>query len=100
MPLRIDRVDASRIRVSGPLGIAEATAALARSHELHDGAVDTVAVDIAGLERVDSATLAVLIAWAARARRAGVKLRFAGIPAGLAALAQLCDAIPLLGAVD
>ena len=43
------------------------------------------------------ATLAVLLAWTARARRAGAALRFAGVPDDLRALAHLCDAEPLLG---
>jgi phospholipid transport system transporter-binding protein len=95
--LRIEREDASRIRVSGRLGFSEASAALARGDELLGATGRDVAVDVAGLEGVDSATLAVLLAWAARARIQGVALRFTDVPAGLRALAHLCDAEPLLG---
>jgi phospholipid transport system transporter-binding protein len=95
--LRIERSDAGTVRVSGRLGFSEAAAALARSNELFDARARDVAIDIAGLEGVDSATLAVLLAWTARARTRHVALRFTGVPAGLRALAHLCDAEPLLG---
>lgn len=96
VPLRIERVGAAQVRVGGRLGFAEARDALARGRELLDGARGELAVDVAGLEAIDSATLAVLLAWSAHARRAGVALHFSGVPAGLAALAHLCDAEPLL----
>ncbi len=94
--LRIERVD-GRASVGGRLGFVEASAALARGTELYDPAGGDVAVDLAGLQGVDSATLAVLLAWAARAASAGTQLRFAHAPADLTALAHLCDAEPLLG---
>jgi phospholipid transport system transporter-binding protein len=95
--LRIERADAGQFRIAGRLGFPEATAALGRSSELFDGNARDVAVDVAGLEGVDSATLAVLLAWSARAQSRGIALRFTGVPAGLRALAHLCDAEPLLG---
>ena len=72
-------------------------AALARSDELLTGAASDISVDVARLEAVDSATLAVLLAWSARAQEAGQRIRYTGIPDGLRALAHLCDAEPLLG---
>ena len=94
--LRIERGDGA-IRVAGRLGFSEASAALARSGELIVANASDVAVDVSGLEAVDSATLAVLLAWAARARVRGTALRFTKVPAGLRALAHLCDAEDLLG---
>lgn len=94
--LRIERVGAAEVRVGGRLGFAEASVALARGRELLDGTRGDVAVDVAGLEDIDSATLAVLLAWAAHARQVGAALHFRGVPAGLAALAHLCDVEPLL----
>lgn len=95
--LRIEHVDAGHASVGGRLGFAEAAAALARGAELYGSAAGAVAVDVAELRGIDSATLAVLLAWAARARTAGAQLHFARPPADLTALAHLCDAEALLG---
>lgn len=95
--LHIERGGNGQVRVAGRLGFSEATAALVRSGELLDGGGREVMIDIAGIEGIDSATLAVLLAWAARAQTRGIALRFTGVPAGLRALAHLCDAEPLLG---
>jgi phospholipid transport system transporter-binding protein len=56
-----------------------------------------VVADVGALEGVDSATLAVLLAWAARMQATGRGLRVVAAPAGLAALARLCGAEALLG---
>jgi phospholipid transport system transporter-binding protein len=95
--LRIERLDAGHARIEGRLGFAEAAAALARGNELYGAGNGDIRVDLTGLDGVDSATLAVLLAWAARARSAGMALHFAAIPDDLKALAHLCDAEPLLG---
>jgi phospholipid transport system transporter-binding protein len=94
--LRITRDGASDVRVSGEIAFANACDAVARTGELFEGGGD-IAVDLAGLSRADSATLGVLLIWAAAAAMRGVKLRFANAPKGLQALAHLCDAEPLLG---
>lgn len=93
----IDRVDSARARLRGRVGFAEAAAALARGDEVLGGGHGAIEVDVAALQEIDSATLAVLLAWAARAARAGGELRLVNPPPGLKALAQLCDAEPLLG---
>ena len=95
--LRIERIDAGHASVAGTLGFAEAGAALARGMELYGSAGAEVAVDLDGLRGIDSATLAVLLAWAARAASAGTQLRFVRAPEDLVALTRLCDAQPLLG---
>lgn len=46
-------------------------------------------VDLGGLETVDSAAVAVLLAWRRRAGAEGVTLLFTGTPASLSALADL-----------
>jgi len=46
-------------------------------------------VDLAALDAVDSAAVAVLLAWLRRAAVEGVELSFSGAPASLAALAEL-----------
>lgn len=93
--LRIENLDAQRARVSGPLGFHEAALAAPRWREL--GGSGDLALDASGLERVDSATLAVLLEWAARLKRGGRRLHLVAAPTGLVALARLCDAEALLG---
>jgi phospholipid transport system transporter-binding protein len=95
--LRIERLDPGHARLAGRLGFAEAGAALSRGAAIYEGAAGEVWVDASGLEAVDSATLALLLAWSARARHAGVTLHLHALPPGLEALARLCDAGPLLG---
>lgn len=92
----IERADAAHMRVAGEIGFANASEAVARTGDLFDGQAD-VTVDLTGLTRSDSATLGVLLIWAATAAVRGVRLRFANAPHGLMALAHLCDAEPLLG---
>jgi phospholipid transport system transporter-binding protein len=48
-------------------------------------------VDLSGVDVVDSAAVAVLLAWRRRAAVEGVELSFIGAPASLAALAELYD---------
>ena len=84
------------LRVSGGISFANAARALgAMPHAGPRGS--TLDLDLAALEHVDSATLAVLIAWSARARRQGVTLHYRRAPRGLLNLAKLCDVDRLLG---
>lgn len=94
--LAIERApDGARLR--GRLGFDEAAAATPRWRELVAGKGD-VEVDASGLERCDSATLAVLLAWAAHASATGARLRFRNLPDDLLALARLCGTERLLQA--
>jgi phospholipid transport system transporter-binding protein len=84
------------LRVSGAISYANAARALAQAPQpTQSGA--PVTIDLAALENADSATLAVLIAWCARAREHGSVLRFARVPQGLQNLARLCEVDALLG---
>lgn len=93
--LRIENLDARHARVSGPLGFHEAALAAPRWREL--GGSGDIALDASGLERTDTATLAVLLEWAARLQGSGRRLHLAAAPAGLVALARLSGAEALLG---
>jgi phospholipid transport system transporter-binding protein len=95
--LRIERIDPARARVSGRLGFHEAAAAADRWRELGAAGGAEIVADVGALEGVDSATLAVLLAWAAQLQRVGTRLRVAGAPPDLAALAALCGTRSLLG---
>ena len=57
-----------------------------------------VEVDLAGVGRVDSAGLALLLEWAAAARSAGGSVSYRNLPSGVAALAGISDVSELLGA--
>lgn len=84
------------LRVSGAISFANAGKALGQAPQvLRNGkALD---LDLSALENADSATLAVLIAWSAQARRQGSTLRYLRAPPGLRNLAHLCDVEDLLG---
>lgn len=97
MALVIERADGGA-RLRGRLGFDGAAAATPRWRELIGAGAKQVDVDASGLERPDSATLAVLLAWAAHASAAGTQLRFRQMPEGLLALARLCGTERLLQA--
>jgi phospholipid transport system transporter-binding protein len=84
------------LRVSGAISFANAGRALQHAPQAA-GAGTPLNVDLAALENADSATLAVLIAWTARARRRGATLRYQRVPTGLRNLARLCEVDALLG---
>ena len=84
------------LRVSGAISFANAARALAQTpHAPRAGAA--LDIDLASLENADSATLAVLIAWAAAVKTRGAELHYRRAPQGLRNLARLCDVEGLLG---
>jgi|GEM_PF-1075367 len=83
----IATADDNRLHASGAITFANATQTLARLPDAR-GPVD---VDLSRVVNADSATLSVLIAWAARARARGGSLRYLNAPAGLHNLARLSD---------
>ena len=83
------------LRVSGAISFANAARALSQVPQApRAGAMD---IDLSALENSDSATLAVLIAWAAAVNQRGATLRYRRAPQGLRNLARLCDVEGLLG---
>ena len=88
------QVVAGRWRVSGALSMDTVEAVLAASTSIglpEDGVVDLTEVD-----RVDSAGVALLLAWARRAASEGRKIGFAGIPESMRSLARLYGVEELL----
>lgn len=83
------------LRATGAISFANARQALARMPAPARGIA--LKVDLGALDGADSATLAVLIAWSAAARRAGAALHFLRPPQGLRNLAKLCEVEGLLG---
>jgi phospholipid transport system transporter-binding protein len=56
-----------------------------------------VAVDLSGVKNVDSAAVALLLAWQRAATAEGKRLTFAGVPEGIVSLAELYSVHRLLG---
>jgi ABC-type transporter Mla MlaB component len=84
------------LRVSGAISFANAARALSQAPQTPRAGA-AVDIDLSALENADSATLAVLIAWAAAIRKRGAELRYRRAPQGLRNLARLCDVEGLLG---
>lgn len=79
--------DSNGLRADGQISFANADIALGALPSL--GAPLTI--DLSGLGEADSATLAVLVAWAAKAHAVGTPLRYLHAPMSLRNLAHLCD---------
>jgi phospholipid transport system transporter-binding protein len=73
--------------LAGPLTVDTAASVLRSSRKA--ALPKTGIVDLTGLDQVDSAAVAVLLAWQRRAAIEGVALSFNGAPPSLAALAEL-----------
>jgi len=92
-----------RIRVSGDLHFADAVAACAAGNALIAGmaAGATVEVSLAGLARINSASVAVLLAWQRTAAAAGRPLLIRDVPqqlAGILRLSGLDEVLPVAAA--
>ena len=89
-------VDDGVLKLTGRIGYLNADGVLTIGRkELANGAVTRI--DLAGLEAPDSATLALLLVWAAEAKRSKHPLIMSDAPEGLRALARLANAEVLLG---
>jgi len=87
--LVLQTIAPDRIALSGALSFGDAAQALTQLRAALQGRPG-VSVDLSGVQRADSAGLAVLLALAGDARRNRQALRFESAPEGLRALAQLC----------
>ncbi|MCB1915572.1 MAG: STAS domain-containing protein [Rhodocyclaceae bacterium] len=76
--------DGKTLRVSGPITMTSAPAVRDRGLVLLGK--DVATVDLSAVTEVDSAAIAVVLAWR---RQAGRALAFVGIPAALGSLASL-----------
>jgi ABC-type transporter Mla MlaB component len=94
--LTVEMASSSAGRVAGRIDVDNAATALARGADLF-AVGKSLSVDLSALESADSVTLAVLLAWAARARRAGGMLSFEAASSHLRSIAHLSDADGLLG---
>lgn len=91
----VTRPDAATLALAGELTFHTAAAALsAGTQALAAGGAERL--DLAGLVRADSAGLACILALAAHASHAGQPMHVVHWPAGLKALAAVCDVDGLL----
>ncbi len=85
------------LAAQGPLNFASARRACELGmRALAEAVPGDVQIDCAGITVADSAGLAVLLQWLGAAKQAGRRLRYAHLPAGLAALARISDVQELL----
>ncbi|HET6806833.1 MAG TPA: STAS domain-containing protein [Frateuria sp.] len=93
---QLDEETPGRLGVRGVLSFDTAAAALeAIAAALVAGSVTRL--DLAGVERSDSAGLACVLAVQAEARRLGRALVVEHMPAGMRALARVCEVDALVG---
>jgi phospholipid transport system transporter-binding protein len=86
--------DAERWAVTGSLTVDSVSSLLHASaaHPLPGASI----VDLGGVDRVDSAAVALLLAWRRRAATEGRRLVFSGVPPSMASLAALYGVQELL----
>lgn len=84
-------VQGKDLHLRGELVVTTARDAHQRLLAALPSACDSLAVDLSGIRRGDSAGLAVLVEWRAEALRRGVHLRFNDAGEDLHALARLAD---------
>lgn len=82
-----------RFRVSGELVFATVPALDLQSRQLFTGA-SPLHIDLGGVTHADSAGVALLIEWAARAREAGRQVEFRSVPA------QMCELVRVSGLAE
>ncbi|MGB3748304.1 MAG: STAS domain-containing protein [Rhodanobacter sp.] len=91
---RLEAVAPSTVAVHGVLDFDTAAAALAAMRAALQGQV--AELDLAGVSHSDSAGLACVLAAVAEASGRGRPLRVVGMPAGMQALARVCEVDTLL----
>ncbi len=82
------RAENGHVQCSGRLTFDSVTALMQRSDLLWQGQ-GALVVDLAGVDRSDSAGLALLVDWTRRARAAGREIQFIHVPAQLWAIAEV-----------
>ena len=92
----LERRTGEQPRVSGRIDVGNAAQALAAGEPLA-AASGRLEINLGDLQSADSVTLAVLLAWSARARRNGVELVYRDASPRLRSIAHLSDAEDLLG---
>ena len=95
VPGALTAVGGGRFELSGDVGFGDAARLLADGDAAFRGE-KAVEVDLARVERVDSAGLALLLEWSMSARDAGRKIVYQNVPGSVASLAGMSDVAALL----
>lgn len=86
--VQLEQLAAGRSRLAGPLTFDTVMGLFQQGPRLFAGS-KTVELDLAGVERSDSAGLALLVSWVRQARRQGSVITFLNVPAQLRGLARV-----------
>lgn len=81
--------DGARIRLSGSLSLDSVPSVLASSRDWFEDGAD-LEIDLSGIERSDSAGVALLLEWLRRARAAGHGINYVNPPAQMRAIVEFC----------
>lgn len=84
-----------RFSIRGDLGFTTAVAALEKSKALFS-AYSIIELDLVGVERADSAGLALLLEWVNWARGSAREISFRNIPAQIISIAQISEVEDML----
>ncbi|MGH8197421.1 MAG: STAS domain-containing protein [Steroidobacteraceae bacterium] len=94
-PAALAALGPGRFELRGGLGFDDAARMLAEGDAAF-GALKQAEIDLAKVERVDSAGLALLLEWSIAARESGRALSYRNVPPAIAALAGISDVSELL----
>ena len=94
-PAKLEALGDGRFALAGDLVFDQAARILAEGDAAFGGAA-RVDVDLAGVGRVDSAGLALLLEWSIVAREAGRSVSYRNLPEALSALARISEVSGLL----
>lgn len=83
---RLDKDAPGAWKVEGELTFASVPAIQETSLESFSS--PPASLDLGGVERLDSAGIALIVEWARRAKAAGVAMRLENVPAGMVSLAR------------
>lgn len=88
MTARLDEEEDSWFRVSGELSFDTVPEVLERSRDLF-GRAERIDIDLSGVERSDSAGLALLVEWMREAERLHKPIQFLNIPPQMMAMVRV-----------
>jgi phospholipid transport system transporter-binding protein len=97
---QIDAAGSGTIHVSGELTFSTVTALNGHAEKLFASQSGDLTIDLGGVNRADSAGLALLIEWLRWARQHGVALRFRHMPTQMRTIAAVSDLDPILSVCD